>query len=193
MNNPIEPGVAAPLSDAEKLIFEVQRRTAAAQNEQEQEPLVPLLTFNLSEEWYSLPLEKVKVVTRVLDVTPVPGTSRYVLGVINHKSAIYPLIDIHELLNLEARMPTRSSRFVILQHRQYLFAILVDAMAEVREVRQSELESSGRGGKEISNYVNRELLMDGRLLGILNLDTIINTVADGDTEDAPNPGIAMPT
>lgn len=184
MSNPQDTGASDSISDAERLVYELEKRNASLQNEQEQEPLVPLLTFNLGDEWFALPLEKVKVVTRLLDITPVPGTSRFVLGVINHKSAIYPLIDIHELLNLEARMPTRSSRFVILQHERYAFSILVDTMTEVREVKVSELGEHVKSNKDISNYVSRELTVDNRLLGILNLDAIINTVAGGETDEA---------
>ncbi len=151
----------------------------ALQSEQEEEPMVSLLTFVLGAEWFALPLDKVKVVSRLLDVTPVPGTSIYVLGVINHKSAIYPLVDIHDLLSLEPQMPTRSSRFVIIQHGKYLFAMLVDAMAEVREVKTRELEQQIRSSKGISEFISSELTVDRRLLGLLNLDTILNRVVEG--------------
>ncbi len=161
-------------------MLELQRRANAFQNEQDQEPLVSLLTFNLGEEWYALTLEQVKLVSRLLDVTPVPGTSRNVLGVINHKSAIYPLIDIHELLSLEPQMPTRAARFVIVNHEQYTFAILVDSMTEVKEVRERELEGQLRSNKDISNYIRSELSVDNRLLGLLNLDAILQAVSEGE-------------
>lgn len=167
-------------SDAERLILELERRASAAQNDQEQEALVALLTFNLGDEWFALPLDKIKVVSRLLDVTPVPGTSRFVLGVINHKSAIYPLIDIHELLTLESQMPTRSSRFVIIQHDKYTLAMLVDTMTEVREVKATELEAQVRSNKDMSNYIASELTVDSRLLGLLNLDAIFAAVSEGE-------------
>lgn len=169
-----------PQSEAERLMLELQRRASAFQNEQDQEPLVSLLTFNLGEEWFALPLDQVKLVSRLLDVTPVPGTSRYVLGVINHKSAIYPVIDIHELLSLEPQMPGRSSRFIIVNQDQHGFAILVDSMTEVKEVRERELEGQLRSNKDISNYVRSELSVDGRLLGLLNLEAILQAITDGE-------------
>jgi purine-binding chemotaxis protein CheW len=167
-----------PQTEAERLMLELQKRASAFQNEQDQEPLVSLLTFNLGEEWFALILDQVKLVSRLLDVTPVPGTSRDVLGVINYKSTIYPVIDIHELLNLEPQLPTRASRFIIINHNQYAFAILVDSMTEVKEVRERELEGRIRSNKDISNYVHSELSIDGRLLGLLNLDAILHTIAE---------------
>jgi purine-binding chemotaxis protein CheW len=171
-----------PLSEAEKLIMELERRALALQEGQEQEPLVSLLTFYLADEWFALPLEKVKVVTRLMDVTPVPGASPYVLGVINHKSAIYPLIDIHQLLKIEAQVPTRSSRFAILQHEKYMLAVLVDNMGEVREVKASELEKYVRSSENSSNFISSELTIDKHLLGLLNMEAILNTVSEGEIQ-----------
>ncbi len=180
MSDPSHSNLPDQGSEAEQLIRELERRAAALLNDQDQESLVSLLTFHLGEEWFALPLDEIKVVSRLLDVTPVPGTSRYVLGVINHKSAIYPLIDIHELLSLETQLPTRASRFVIIQHDQYAMAMLVDNMTEVREVRTSELERYLRSGKDLANFVATELTVDGRLLGLLNLDAILYAVSEGE-------------
>jgi len=171
---------AESLSDAEKIMLELQRRANAFQTEQEQEPMVSLLTFNLGEEWFALPLDQVKLVARLTpEVTPVPGTSRYVLGIINYKSAIYPLLDLHELLRLEPQVPSRSSRFIIVNQEQYTFAILVDAMTEVKEVREREMEGQLRPNHDISNYIRNELSIEGHLLGLLNLEAILKTVAEG--------------
>jgi purine-binding chemotaxis protein CheW len=183
MSDQLPSSTPEPRSEAEQLILELERRANALQQQQEEEPLVSLLTFNLSEEWFALPLDKIKVVSRLLDVTPVPGTSRYVLGVINHKSAIYPVIDVHELLSLDPQMPTRSSRFIIVQHEKYTFAMLVDAMAEVREVRQRELELQMGSSKHLSTYVSSELNIENRLLGLLNLDTILYAVVEGSANE----------
>ena len=190
MNDQSAIDIPQPESEAERLILELERRAAALQNDREQESLVSLLTFYLGEEWFALPLEEIKVVSRLIDVTPVPGTSRYVLGVINYKSAIYPLIDIHELLSLEPQMPTRASRFVIIQHGKYSMAILVDTMTEVREVRTGELERSIRSGKDMSNFVASEITIDGRLLGLLNLDSVLNTVSEGEIGSEPSGTLA---
>lgn len=179
MDNQFQPDT---LSEAEKLIIELERRALALQEGQEQEPLVSLLTFYLSDEWFALPLEKVKVVTRLLDVTPVPGASPYVLGVINHKSAIYPLVNVHQLLKIEPQPPTRSSRFVIIQHDKYTLALLVDNMGEVRQVNTSDLEHPFRNHNGTSDYIQNELTIEERLLGLLNMDAILVAISEGEIQ-----------
>jgi purine-binding chemotaxis protein CheW len=179
MENQFQPDT---LSEAEKLIIELERRALALQEGQEQESLVSLLTFYLSDEWFALPLEKVKVVTRLLDVTPVPGASPYVLGVINHKSAIYPLVNAHQLLKIEPQPPTRSSRFVIIQHDKYTLALLVDNMGEVRQVNAGNLDHPFRHSNGTSAYIRNELTIEERLLGLLNLDAILSAISEGEIQ-----------
>ena len=79
--------------------------------EEGQEDVIQYLTFQLGEESFALPLDSVESVERLREVTIVPGTHNAILGVINLKSAIVPVIAIHSLLNLEAQsqvVPTTS-------------------------------------------------------------------------------------
>lgn len=176
--------ISEPQSEAERLMLELERRASFQQSEQPIEPQTSLLTFNLGEEWFAVRLEQVKYVTKITDVTPVPGTSRYILGVINYKSAIYPVLDIHEMLNLLPQMPGRSTRLIIIHYGKYHFAVLVDAVTEVKEVRESELENQLHISKDFSDYVSSELRIDNRLLGLLNIERILAEVVGSSFEPA---------
>ncbi len=180
-----------PLSEAERLALELEKRAKALQTADMQEPLVSLLTFYLGEEWFSVPLEQIKVVSRLLEVTPVPGASPYVLGVINYKSAIYPVIDVHQLLELEASLPTRASRFIIINFGRDAFAILADSMTEVKEVRQNDLTGQIMVSQDVTIYVSNEIALDGKLLGYLNLEAIIRTVAGEEYFNADSNGAGV--
>jgi len=169
-------------SEAERLMLELERRASILQSDQNPEPQVSLLTFNLDEEWFAVRLEYVKFVTKVSEVTPVPGTSHHVLGVINYKSAIYPVLDIHEMLSLLPQMPSRATRLVIVHYGKYSFAVLVDTITEVKEVKTRDLENQVRLSKGFSEYIANELSVDGRLLGLLNLDQILSEIVGNDYE-----------
>jgi purine-binding chemotaxis protein CheW len=164
------------LSEAERLQLELEQRGNTFFNQDDQETTITLLTFYLGDEWYALPLDQVKVVSKILDITPVPGTSPYVIGVINHKSTIYPLIDMHRLLGLEPSPVTRSSRLIILTQDQVSFAVLVDAMTDVKQVRQSALLSQVRGSIDNTGFIQSEIALPEQLLGLLSLENIVKAV-----------------
>lgn len=59
-------------SEAELLMLELERRASVLQSDQNPEPQVSLLTFNLSEEWFAVRLEYVKFVTKISALPPSP-------------------------------------------------------------------------------------------------------------------------
>ncbi len=166
------------LTEAERLTLELEKRISERESEAYREPDISLLTFHLGSEWYAVNLEQVKVVSRLLEVTPVPGASRYVLGVINYRSSIYPLVDLHQLLDIAPALPSRSTRLVIVNHERDSFALLVDSSTEVKEVRQQDFGQQLESNRDVTQLVTTEINVDGKLLGLLNVEAIYRAVVD---------------
>jgi len=59
-----------------------------------------LVTFIISDEEYSFPIESVREVLRVGYITEVPEVQPYVLGVLSVRDTLLPVIDIRKLFNL---------------------------------------------------------------------------------------------
>jgi purine-binding chemotaxis protein CheW len=167
-------------TEAELLALELEKRSSERTGENSPEPDVTLLTFYLGDDWFGILLEQIKVVARMLEVTQVPGASTYILGVVNYRSAIYPLIDLHKMFELIPSLPTRASRIVIINHEHHPFGILVDSTTEVKHVRQSELNRQVESSSGISNYINAEISLDSKMLGVLNIEAILRIIADAD-------------
>jgi chemotaxis signal transduction protein len=62
---------------------------------------------------------------------------------------------------------------VIIHYGKYNFAVLVDAITEVKEVRERDLDNQVRVSKDFTGYIASELKVENRLLGLLNLDRIL--------------------
>src|SRR5579862_3731131 len=52
------------------------------------------LTFALSQEEYGVPVLKVREIIKVMDITQVPQVLSHVLGVINLRGKVIPVIDL---------------------------------------------------------------------------------------------------
>ena len=52
------------------------------------------LTFMLGREEYGLPVLKVREIIKVMDITHVPHVAAHVLGVINLRGKVIPVIDL---------------------------------------------------------------------------------------------------
>jgi purine-binding chemotaxis protein CheW len=52
------------------------------------------LTFDLAEEEYGLEILRVREIIGMMDITPVPRTPDFVLGVINLRGKVIPVMDL---------------------------------------------------------------------------------------------------
>ena len=100
------------------------------------------LTFLLGNEEYAIAVTEVREIVGPLPVTPVPGTASHVLGVINLRGKVIPVIDLRLRLGLVAGDIGPPSYVVVCQPRGgALVGALVDTVVEVMSVR-AEIESS---------------------------------------------------
>lgn len=81
--------------------------------EQEQEQEQEMLAFLLGTEEYVLPVGQVSEVLTPREVTPVPNTPDYILGVCSLRGAVLPVIDLHRRLGLPGTAQSDRSRIIV--------------------------------------------------------------------------------
>ncbi|GAB6183574.1 chemotaxis protein CheW [Thermodesulfovibrio hydrogeniphilus] len=74
------------------------------EKEQAQKALeeLQLVTFIISEEEYAFPIEKVREILRIHEITEVPNAPQYVKGIITVRNQILPVIDLRKLFKLQS-------------------------------------------------------------------------------------------
>ncbi len=132
------------------------------------------VTFRLDDEVYGINVMQVQEVLRVTEIAPVPGAPHYVLGIINLRGNVVTVIDTRERLGLDSRERDESTRIVIIEAERQVVGILVDAVAEVVDLRASEIESAPNvGNDESSKYIQGVSSRDGELLILVDLNKLL--------------------
>ena len=99
------------------------------------------LTFVLANEEYAVPVHDVREIVGPLPVTPVPGTAHHVLGVVNLRGKVIPVIDLRLRLGLEAGAVGPRSCVIVCQAPGHaLVGALVDSVVEVMTLRAGDTE-----------------------------------------------------
>ncbi len=118
------------------------------------DPILRWVTFRLDNEAYGINVMQVQEVLRVTEIAPVPGAADYVLGIINLRGNVVTVIDARRRFNLTPRDPDDASRIVIIEAEKQVVGILVDSVAEVVDLRASEIETAPNvGNDETSRYI----------------------------------------
>ncbi len=109
---------------------------------------IEIVEFLLAHEVYGVETKYISEVCSLIDVTPVPCTPSFVLGIINVHGQIYSVIDLKEFFQLPQKGISSANKVIILHDgnndsgEQMTFGILADSINSVRYIPQSEIQTS---------------------------------------------------
>jgi purine-binding chemotaxis protein CheW len=138
------------------------------------DPIIQLVTFRLQDETYGINVMHVQEVLRITEIAPVPGAPDYILGIINLRGNVVTVIDTRLRFGLPDGEATDSSRIVIIESDKQVVGIMVDAVAEVVELKESQIDSAPNvGNEESSRYIHGIATMESGLLIVVDLQKLL--------------------
>lgn len=124
----------------------LRSRSLVLSREPEAEPdadsFLEVVEFRLAHETFALESAYVRAVHALKDLTPVPCTPSFVVGIMNMRGRIVSVIDLKRFFDLPAESLTGASRVIIIHSDTMEFGILADAIVGTRRVLLDELQLS---------------------------------------------------
>ena len=124
------------------------------------------VTFRLDNELYGINVLQVQEVLRYTEIVPVPGAPDFVLGIINLRGNVVTVIDTRKCFALALHEPDEATRIVIIESGKQVAGLLVDSVAEVVNIKNSQVEMAPEvGTTESAKYIqgianhNKEILI----------------------------------
>lgn len=137
------------------------------------------LTFMLNDEEYGVDILKVQGIQGFGKVTPLPQTPEFILGVINLRGAIVPIINLRSQFGME-NIPNGPTTVVIVvkvssELKERTVGLVVDAVSEVHDIALSDLKPAPDFGSDVSSkYIRSLATVNERMLILLDIDHLIN-------------------
>jgi len=137
-------------------------------------PLIQFVTFVLMDEVYGINVMQVQEVLRVTEIAPVPGAPAYVLGIINLRGNVVTVIDTRKRFGLPPSEVDDSSRIIVIESENQVVGILVDAVAEVVELQEGDIDAAPNVGTEDSSrYIQGVATREDGLLILVDLNKLL--------------------
>ena len=136
--------------------------------------LKQLVIFSLAEESYGVDIGKVSGIERMQNITKVPRTNDSVVGVINLRGRVIPVVDLRKIFYLPLSEETKDTRIVVVDINGQPIGCLVDAVTEVLRIPADSVEppSSVIGSGE-SEYLLGIAKLENRMIILLDLDNAL--------------------
>lgn len=95
--------------------------------------LLQLVVFCLDGQRHALPMAAVERIVRAVEVTPLPGAPAVVLGAVNVRGRIFPVLSLRQRFGLPEREIRITDQFVIAQTLRRTVVLPVDEALDVIE------------------------------------------------------------
>ena len=129
-----------------------------------------LLVFSVGAERYGIETDHVVEVIPLRELTPVPCTPASILGVVNHRGRILPVLDLRRLFDLADQGVAEGSRVVAVEARGMTFGIFAGAVTGTVRVGVEEVAPS-----PATSAADRQGLIrgvTGEMVAVLDLDAL---------------------
>lgn len=106
------------------------------------ETQLEVLAFRLGQEHYAVETRYVREVSPLRDLTPLPCTPSFVLGIVNVRGQVLPVFDLKKLFDLPEEGLTDLHRIVVVRWHDIELGLLADLSLGVRSIPLSGLQPS---------------------------------------------------
>jgi len=136
--------------------------------------ILQYVTFKLDHETYGINVMQIQEVLRHTEIAPVPGAPDYVLGIINLRGNVVTVIDTRRRFGLCETENTDHTRVVVLEVEGQVIGILVDSVAEVVYLKQSEIETAPNvGNDESARFIQGVCNKNGELIILVEFEKML--------------------
>lgn len=138
--------------------------------------LLQLVSFVVGTEEFAIPILSVQEINRMMPITRVPQSPKFIKGVINLRGKIIPVMDLRKRFGMESHETTTDSRIIVVEVASHVIGFTVDRVNEVLRINANivELPPAMVCGID-SDYVQGVGKLEDRLLILLSLDRLFNS------------------
>lgn len=103
---------------------------------------VKLVTMRIQGQLFGIPVDKVQDVLRAQKVARVPLAPPEIFGSINLRGRIVTVLNMRKRLGLPPREDDAASMFVVVEHQNEHYSLMVDAVGDVVDIPESDIQST---------------------------------------------------
>lgn len=136
-----------------------------------------IVIFRVNDEDYGIDVSIVNSIERMVDVTRVPNVSDYIIGVMNLRGSVVPLVDLRKRFGLDSLDYNDETRTIVVKLAEIEVGIVVDSCSDVTDIKKSEIEPPPTViGDVESAYIQGVTKLDKRLIILLDMEKTLKDV-----------------
>ncbi len=142
-----------------------------------------VLTFQINAETYCFDVMNVVSIDQKSHVTESPLAPQHVLGVINLRGQIIPVIDLRKLFQMTKAAENRESCSIFIETEAGRLGCVVDSVCDVIELTEGQYEavSADSMSSQSVNYIDQILKIKDKINFLLNTNRLYDSISSVNT------------
>jgi purine-binding chemotaxis protein CheW len=136
--------------------------------------VIQLVSFVLEDVEYGVDILAVHEILRFPEITRLPNTPNFIIGVINLRGNVIPVVDVRRRFGFPRAKVTDLTRIIVIETNDKLVGLMVDNVHQVVRITQNNVDPPGELIEGVSEqYIWGIGRLKDRLIVILNLGNIL--------------------
>ncbi len=132
-----------------------------------------LATFYIGDALFGIDIVNVQEISKFSNLTDVPQSPDFVLGIMNLRGRIITVLDLGRKLGLNSTVTTEKTRNIIVDSRDEFIGLLVDRIADVVSVDRSKIEAAPPNVKGVKDLFLQGVVQTQRdLIALLSVEEV---------------------
>jgi purine-binding chemotaxis protein CheW len=134
------------------------------------------LTFLLGGQEYAIDILRVQEIKSWGPVTALPAAPPYVLGVINLRGVLVPLMDLRIRFDVGTPEYKATTAVIVVRSTDRVVGLVADQVCEVYQLADATIqEGVGRGSGIGADYLRGVATVDDKMIIVLSLDEVVGS------------------
>jgi purine-binding chemotaxis protein CheW len=129
--------------------------------------------FRIDQEEYGISVTEVVSIEKAHEITSVPRQNPYLLGVINLRGSVIPVIDLRKALRGQSTVFTDTTRYIIVSVNDQVVGLVVDAATDIIDVPSSIIQKPEMFRSEFIYGIAK---LEERMIVLLDIPHLMNSI-----------------
>ncbi|WP_454848168.1 chemotaxis protein CheW [Rhizobium binxianense] len=132
-----------------------------------------LIAFRIGDQEFCVNIMSVREIRGWTPATAMPHAPSYMMGVINLRGAVLPIIDLSARLGMKPADPTARHVIIVAQTRRKVVGLLVDAVSDILTVTDDNIQPTPEVSSDLERQFARGILaIDKRMICLIELEAL---------------------
>jgi len=132
-----------------------------------------LIAFRIGDQEFCVNIMAVREIRGWTPATAMPHSPSYMIGVINLRGAVLPIIDLSGRLGMKPTDPTARHVIIVAQVHRKMVGLLVDAVSDILTVKDDDIQPTPEISSDLQRQFARGILsIEKRMICLIELEAL---------------------